>query len=181
MKKFKELFTLQKKFINNFIIPKKMQVDHSHFMQEAVKCSHYAIDNKIGGPFGCVIVRDNQIIARAWNTVTTTNDPTAHAEVNCIRKACQELNDFKLDGCSLYTSCEPCPMCLAAIYWARIEKIYFGNSRIDAANIDFDDNFLYEEIKTPNEERKIPIVQIGREDAIKAFEKWGRSQDKVEY
>ena len=131
-----------------------MQEDHSTFMSEAVNCSHHAIDNKVGGPFGCVIVKDNKIIAKGWNTVTTSNDPTAHAEVNCIRKACQELNNFKLEGCILYTSCEPCPMCLSAIYWARIEKIYYGNSRVDAANIDFDDNLLiktnYNAIRSEN-------------------------------
>jgi len=158
-----------------------MQDQHMEFMKIAIKCSDHSIDNKIGGPFGAIVVKDGKVISEAWNTVTTDHDPTAHAEVNAIRKACKALNNFKLDGCEIYTSCEPCPMCLSAIYWSRIEKIYYANTRVDAANINFDDNFLYEEINTPIEKRKVPIVQIGRDLALKTFEKWAASVEKIEY
>lgn len=158
-----------------------MQDEHTEFMKKAIKCSDYSIENKIGGPFGAIIVKDGKVISEAWNTVTTDNDPTAHAEVNAIRKACRALDSFKLDGCVIYTSCEPCPMCLSAIYWARIEKIFYANTRVDAANINFDDNFLYEEINTPIEERKVPILQVGRDLALETFHKWAASLEKVEY
>ena len=150
-------------------------------MKEAIKCSHHAIDNLIGGPFGAIIVKDGQVVSEGWNTVTSDNDPTAHAEVNAIRKACKTLNTFQLDNCIIYTSCEPCPMCLSAIYWARLDKIYYANTRADAAEINFDDDFLYEEVRTPIENRKIPIIQLGREDALEAFKKWSQMSNKTEY
>jgi len=158
-----------------------MQDKHSDLIQIAIKCSDYSIENKIGGPFGAIIVKNGEVVSEAWNTVTHDNDPTAHAEVNAIRKACRVLNNFKLEGCIIYTSCEPCPMCLSAIYWARIDKIFFANTREDAANINFDDKFIYEEINLPYENRKVPIVQVGREIAIKTFEKWAASVEKIEY
>ncbi len=156
-------------------------VKQMEFMKIAINCSDYSIDNKIGGPFGAIIVKDGNLISEGWNTVTTDNDPTAHAEVNAIRKACKALNTFILKGCEIYTSCEPCPMCLSSIYWARMDRIYYANTRVDAGNINFDDNFLYEELNTTLENRKIPVLQIGRDIAIKTFQKWARSVEKIEY
>ena len=155
--------------------------DKKKLMQEAVACSLFGMDNNAGGPFGAVIVKNNEIIAKGWNKVTSTNDPTAHAEVTAIREACKKLNTFDLSGCELYTSCEPCPMCLSAIYWARINKIYYANTRKDAADINFDDDFIYKEIPLPLEKRAIPMEQLGRDDAIKVFEKWSSKQDKTAY
>jgi len=156
-------------------------MDKKKLMQEAIKCSLFGMDNNAGGPFGAVIVKDNEIIAKGWNKVTSTNDPTAHAEVTAIREACKKLGTFDLSGCELYTSCEPCPMCLSAIYWARIKKIYYANTRKDAADINFDDDFIYKEIPLPLEKRAIPMEQVERDDAIKVFEKWSKKQDKKEY
>ena len=156
-------------------------MDKKKFMQEAIRCSIEGMDSNAGGPFGAVIVKDGEIIARGWNKVTSTNDPTAHAEVTTIREACKKLGTFDLSDCELYTSCEPCPMCLAAAYWAGIKKIYYGNTRKDAANIDFDDDFIYKEIPLPMDERSIPMEQIDREEAIKAFEKWKQKEDRIEY
>lgn len=150
-------------------------------MKKAIDCSKYGVENNFGGPFGAIIVKDNEIISEAWNTVTSTNDPTAHAEINAIRNACKKLNTFDLSGCELYTSCEPCPMCLSAIYWARIDKIYYANTKKDAAEINFDDDFIYREILLETEQRKIPMEQLGREEAINIFENWNKKQDKVEY
>lgn len=150
-------------------------------MKEAIKCSEYGMNNNYGGPFGAVIVKNNEVIATGWNNVTSSNDPTAHAEVTAIRNACKKLNTFDLSGCELYTSCEPCPMCLSAIYWARIDKIYYANTRKDAADINFDDDFIYNEIPLPNNKRKIPMEQIGRKEAIKVFEMWSNKIDKTEY
>ena len=139
-------------------------------MQEAIKCSLEGMHSNAGGPFGAVIAKDGEIIAKGWNKVTSTNDPTAHAEVTVIREACKKLGTFDLTGCELYTSCEPCPMCLSASYWAGIKKIYYGNTRKDAADINFDDDFIYKEIPLPMNERTIPMEQVDREEAIKAFE-----------
>lgn len=134
-----------------------------------------------GGPFGAVIVKDGQIVGEGWNQVTSTNDPTAHAEVVAIRQACKNLSSFELKNAEIYTSCEPCPMCLAAIYWARIEKIYFANTRQDAARIQFDDDFLYQEIPKAMGQRKIPMTQRMQEKAIQVFHEWEQKQDKVSY
>jgi len=150
-------------------------------MQRAIKLSMEKMNSNEGGPFGAVVVKDGQIISEGWNRVTSTNDPTAHAEVEAIRTACSKLNNFELTGCEIYTSCEPCPMCLAAIYWARLDKIYFANTREDAAQINFDDEFLYNEISAPIEARKIPMKQTHRDEAIKVFEAWVQKTDKVEY
>lgn len=151
------------------------------FMERAISLSREHMSLGHGGPFGAVIVKEGKIVAEGWNTVATSNDPTAHAEVEAIRKACQALNNFDLSNCEIYTSCEPCPMCLAAIYWARISKIYYANTRVDAAKINFDDEFLYQEITKPISDRKIPTVQINRDDAIKVFQEWTRKEDKIPY
>lgn len=150
-------------------------------MLRAIQISREKMLANEGGPFGAVIVKDGKIIAEGWNCVTSTNDPTAHAEVQAIRKACSELRDFSLAGCVIYTSCEPCPMCLAAIYWARLDKIYYANTREDAASIDFDDDFLYQEISAPIEARKIPMEQLARDTALEVFEAWQAKSDKVRY
>ncbi len=151
------------------------------FMQEAILLSGQSIYNNQGGPFGCVIVKGNEIVGRGYNRVTSNNDPTAHAEVEAIRDACKNLNSFQLQDCEIYTSCEPCPMCLGAIYWARPKIVYFANNRQDAADIGFDDSMIYEEMKSPIEERKIPIKNMGREAALKIFEAWKNKSDKTEY
>ena len=134
-----------------------------------------------GGPFGSVIVKDNKIISEGFNKVTSTNDPTAHGEIVAIRDACKNLNNFDLKNCDLYTSCEPCPMCLSAIYWSRIDKIYYANTRDDAQKIDFDDSLIYSELSKNVKESEIPMHQIMREEALKAFELWDKKTDKVKY
>ncbi len=154
---------------------------HEHFMKRAIELSQKNIDNGTGGPFGAVIVKDNKIIGEGWNKVTSQNDPTAHAEVEAIRSACKNINNFDLAGAVIYTSCEPCPMCLSAIYWARIEQIFYANTKQDAANIQFDDNFIYQEIAKPYSDRKIPMRQMGREQALKVFECWANKSDKIPY
>ena len=133
------------------------------------------------GPFGAVIVNDNKIISEGFNAVTSDNDPTSHAEILAIRIACKKLNNFSLKGCDLYTTCEPCPMCLSAIYWARVDNIYYANTRSDAQKIDFDDAFIYEELKKNIKERKIPMHQMMRDEALKAFELWDKKTDKIKY
>ena len=150
------------------------------FMKRAIVLSIENIKDN-GGPFGCVIVKDNNIIAEGVNRVTFNNDPTAHAEIVAIRNACNKLNTFNLEGCELYSSCEPCPMCLSAIYWSHIDKVYYGNSREDAAKIQFDDKFIYDELSLKMTERKIPISQISRDEAIKAFNLWENEENKIKY
>lgn len=134
-----------------------------------------------GGPFGCVVVKDGMIIAEGWNQVTTTNDPTAHAEVVAIRHACRTLGDFQLDECDIYTSCEPCPMCLGAIYWARPAHLYFAGTAEDAARAGFDDRFIYEQLEVDYANRSIPMTQIMRPEAQEAFVLWSRSNNKIDY
>jgi len=150
-------------------------------MRHAVELSARRMREGAGGPFGAVIVKDGKIIAEGWNKVTSTNDPTAHAEVSAIRSACAALKNFSLAGCDIYTSCEPCPMCLAAIYWARLDRIFFANSREDAAAIGFDDEFLYREVPKPIEERLIPTFRVGLPEAEAVFAEWQAKPDKVEY
>lgn len=150
-------------------------------MLEAIRLSRIYMMKGHGGPFGAVIVKNGKIIGRGWNKVTSTNDPTAHAEVTAIREACKKLKSFELSGAIIYTSCEPCPMCLAAIYWAGIKKIYFANTRKDAAHIQFDDDFLYREISKPLVKRQIPAKQILRNKALSVFELWRSKIDKIEY
>ena len=151
------------------------------FMQRAIELAERGMDANAGGPFGCVIAKDGEIVGEGCNSVTSTNDPTAHAEIVAIREACQNLGAFQLDGCVFYTSCEPCPMCLGAIYWARPERVYFACTREDAANIGFDDRFIYEELKKANDERHLPIINLMREEALTVFKKWRRKPDKQEY
>ena len=150
------------------------------FMQQAIDLSVENVKNG-GGPFGAVIVKDDKVVATGVNRVTANNDPTAHAEVSAIRAACQQVHDFSLKGCTIYTSCEPCPMCLAAIYWAGIDRIYYGNTKEDAENINFGDKFIYEEIWRKPEERSIPTRMLMREQALRAFRDWENKPDKVEY
>ena len=149
-------------------------------MKRAIELSENSA-NGTGGPFGSVIVKDEKIIAEASNEVTFTNDPTAHAEIVAIRKACKKLNTFNLSGCDIYTSCEPCPMCLSAIYWSRINNIYYANTREDAKKKNFDDSMIYSEFSKKIEDRKIPIKQMLRDEALKAFEIWDKKKDKIEY
>lgn len=150
------------------------------FMRKAIALSDESVDVG-GGPFGAVIVKDGKVVGAAANRVTLNNDPTAHAEVMAIREACQNLGTFDLSGCTLYASCEPCPMCLSAIYWARIDEYFYANDKNDAKSIDFDDAFIYEEIDKKPEERYIKRGQIIRDEAIKVFEKWREKDDKVRY
>ena len=150
------------------------------FMLRAIKLSKESIA-KNGGPFGCIIVKNAKIIAEGTNQVTKNNDPTAHAEIVAIRNACQKLQTFDLSGVELYTSCEPCPMCLSAIYWSHIEKIYYGNTRLDAARIGFDDNFIYDELSIDLNKRKIPLKQINQKEALIAFKEWELKEDKIKY
>jgi len=149
-------------------------------MRKAIALSLENI-KKGGGPFGAVIVKDGKIIATGVNRVTSNNDPTAHAEITAIRKAAGKLKNFDLSGCEIYTSCEPCPMCLGAIYWAHLDKMYFANTKADAQNAGFDDSFIYEEINLKPEDRKLKSQQLLREEALAAFETWKNTTDKTEY
>jgi guanine deaminase len=151
------------------------------FMREAIKLSIENVKSGNGGPFGAVIVKDDKIIARGTNEVTSSNDPTAHAEVVAIRNACKSLGTFQLDSCDIYTSCEPCPMCLGAIYWSRPGRIFFANTKKDAEDIQFDDQFIYEELEIPYQNRKLFTKQLLREEALEAFKLWTNSSDKIEY
>ena len=150
-------------------------------MRAAIRLSLTKMKANCGGPFGAVVVRQGKIVGRGWNQVTATNDPTAHAEVTAIRAACQKLKTFQLDDCELYTSCEPCPMCLAAIYWARCQKVYYANTRRDAAKIDFDDDLIYREVARPISRRIIPMKQLLRPEALKVFKAWRSKLDKIRY
>ena len=150
------------------------------FMREAIRLADESVKNG-GGPFGAVIVKDGEIIAGRSNSVTLDNDPTAHAEVNTIREACRKLGTFDLSHCVIYTSCEPCPMCLGAIYWARISRIYYANTKKDAADIDFADDFIYKELEQREEHRSVPFIPMLRNEALKTFRAWKTKQDKVEY
>jgi tRNA(Arg) A34 adenosine deaminase TadA len=151
------------------------------FMAEAITLSKNGVRNNEGGPFGCIVVKDDVVVGRGNNKVTSSNDPTAHAEVVAIRDACNNLGTFQLEGCEVFTSCEPCPMCLGAIYWARPKAVYFANTREDAANIGFDDSMIYEELGIDLDKRKIPIINLGRENALKVFEEWQKKEDKIKY
>jgi guanine deaminase len=151
------------------------------FMKQAIKLSLDNMRKGAGGPFGAVVVQDGEVIGVGWNKVTSTNDPTAHAEIVAIREACRSANTFDLSGAEIYTSCEPCPMCLSAIYWARIEKVYYGNTRQDAADISFDDDFIYQEIPKDLKDRKVLMVQCCHDEALAVFKEWTIKQDKVTY
>ena len=156
-------------------------MDKNKFMKRAIEIAEKNITDSLGGPFGAVIVKKGIIIGEGSNTVTSTNDPTAHAEINAIRQACQNSQSFNLSNSIIYTNCEPCPMCLSAIYWARIEKIFFANSKTDAAEIGFDDDLIYQEIILPVEKRSIPTQQIFIDESILAFSAWERSDSKINY
>jgi guanine deaminase len=151
------------------------------FMARAIQLSLENVRSGRGGPFGCVVAKEGNVVAESANQVTATNDPTAHAEVLAIRQACQKLHCFELRGCDLYTSCEPCPMCLGAIYWARIDKVYFGNLAEDAAKIGFDDSAIYGELTRPPAQREIPMIQMMREEALAAFRAWEENPGKTPY
>ena len=151
------------------------------FMQEAIERAVENVRSGRGGPFAAVVVKDGRIIAAGANCVTSTNDPTAHAEVNAIREACRILGTFQLTGCEIYTSCEPCPMCLGAIYWARPERVYFGATAGDATAAGFDDSFIYDEWKRPHSERLIPLEPMMREAALEPFREWKKKGDRVQY
>ena len=151
------------------------------FMRRAIELAQNGADDDQGGPFGCVIVRDGQIVGEGCNQVTSANDPTAHAEIVAIRAACKNLNSFQLTDCMVYTSCEPCPMCLGAIYWARPSAIYFAGTREDAAAAGFDDAMFYDELERPNDERQLKLQPMLREEAQKVFDNWNLKSNKVEY
>jgi guanine deaminase len=153
----------------------------SGFMRKTIELSIENVRSGKGGPFAALVVKDGLIIATGTNRVTTTFDPTAHAEVVAIREACRALSQFQLSGCEIYTSCEPCPMCLGAIYWSRPSKVYFGNTHADAARIGFDDSFIYQQLKAPAEKRAIPMIPLLRDEALAAFDEWERKSDRVPY
>src|SRR5690554_1645252 len=152
---------------------------HHHFMKMAIEESKQGMEKNQGGPFGAIVVKDGKIVGVGNNRVTSSNDPTAHAEVVAIRDACKNLNTFQLDGCVLYTSCEPCPMCLGAIYWARPDKVYYAATREDAAQAGFDDDFIYTELTMDPVSRSIPMIHYGRESALSVFRKWMEKEDKT--
>ncbi|MFN3801099.1 nucleoside deaminase [Belliella pelovolcani] len=151
------------------------------FMKMAIELSQSGMDSGKGGPFGCIVVKDDKVIGMGSNAVSSTNDPTAHAEVVAIRDACRNLNHFQLDGCEIYTSCEPCPMCLGAIYWARPARVFYANTKKDAANAGFDDQFIYEELDLPLNERKIPFNQLLNNEAKVVFDNWIKKENKTLY
>lgn len=155
--------------------------EHEKFMRMAIELSEQNVKGAAGGPFGAVIVKNGELIAASANKVIQQNDPTAHAEVSAIRLACQALGTYNLEGCVIYTSCEPCPMCLGAIYWAHIDTIYYGNTKVDAAEIGFDDHFIYQELELPMNQRKLQIIQLLRDEAISAFKLWTDSESKTDY
>ena len=154
---------------------------HDKFMRMAIEMAENNVKNNEGGPFGAVIVRDGEVIAASGNKVVPNNDPTAHAEVSAIRLACQKLGTHSLEGCVIYCSCEPCPMCLGAIYWARLDHIYYASTKVDAAAIGFDDQFIYEELDRPMHQRKLPVLQMLRDEALGAFRMWKENEDKTHY
>lgn len=159
----------------------EQEEQHEKFMRRAIELAQAGIERGDGGPFGCVIVKNGEIIGEGNNKVTSTNDPTAHAEIVAIRSACANLQNFQLEGCTIYTSCEPCPMCLGAIYWARPTRIFYAATHKDAAKVGFDDQFIYEEIERPIDERHIKTVNFLRAEGLKVFENWANKTDKTEY
>jgi guanine deaminase len=154
---------------------------NTKFMDRAIQLARKGMNQNHGGPFGCVIVKDGEIVGEGHNRVTTSNDPTAHAEVVAIRNACEHLGTFQLTGCDVYTSCEPCPMCLGALYWARPDRIFYAANRIDASKAGFDDSFIYDEITVPTSERSISTESLHRNKALKLFEEWKDKEDKLAY
>lgn len=159
----------------------RMQDQDKHWMREAIRLSFEGMKQGHGGPFGAIVVKDNRLIGKGYNRVLSSHDPTAHAEVEAIREACRTLGDFQLSGCTIYTSCEPCPMCMGAIYWARPERVFYANTRADAAAIGFDDDFIYRELKLDMQNRSLPIRELLREEAQEAFRFWEEKSDKIRY
>jgi tRNA(Arg) A34 adenosine deaminase TadA/CheY-like chemotaxis protein len=159
----------------------ELETQRKILMRRAIDLSQQKMDENCGGPFGAVIARGSKIVGEGWNCVTSTNDPTAHAEMVAIRNASAALKSFKLDGCDIYTSCEPCPMCLAAIYWARIDKVFYGNMREDAERIGFDDALIYSEIALPENKRQLPFSRLLREEAVIVFDNWEKKRDRTKY
>ena len=159
----------------------KNEPTHIYWMREAISLSQEGMKQGQGGPFGAIVVKDNKIIGKGFNRVLGSNDPTAHAEVEAIRDACKNLGSFQLEGCVIYTSCEPCPMCMGAIYWARPAAVYYANNRQDAADIGFDDDFIYQELAMPLNMRKLPIKELLREEALQAFRAWTKKDDRTSY
>ena len=153
----------------------------AQFMKRAIELARAGMDNNDGGPFGCVVVKDGKVVGEGNNRVTSTNDPTAHAEVVAIREACRTLNTFQLDGCSIYTSCEPCPMCLGAIYWARPSQVFYACTREDAAAVGFDDDFIYDEVSLPNQDRERVMINLLRDEGVALFQAWDAKADKIVY
>jgi guanine deaminase len=151
------------------------------FMMRAIELARMGMASNAGGPFGAVVVKDGTIIGEGNNQVTSSNDPTAHAEIIAIREACRSLQDFQLDGCTIYTSCEPCPMCLGAIYWARPDRVFYASTREDAAEIGFDDDFIYTELEKPKESREMVMITLMRSEALEVFSEWAEKPDKIEY
>ena len=167
--------------VENFDPNSNQPSNHQHFMRRAIELSLQNVAVHGGGPFGAVVVQDGVIVGEGWNQVTANNDPTAHAEINAIRAACRKIERFDLRGASIYTSCEPCPMCLAAIYWARLDAIFYANNKLDAAAIQFDDNFIYQQLSKPVGERSIPMTQLLRDEASAAFVLWRNTAIKTPY
>ncbi len=155
--------------------------DNKTFMNEAIRLAESNIEKQNGGPFGAVIVKNGKVVGRGNNQVTSHNDPTAHAEVQAIRDACKNLNTFNLEGCEIYASCEPCPMCLGAIYWARLDKLYYAGTKDDAAKANFDDSFIYKEFELPKDKRSIPSSQLMRDKAVEVFDRWIENDNKIPY
>lgn len=153
----------------------------SYFMQKAIDLAKKGMASNSGGPFGAVIVKDNKVIGKGYNKVTSKNDPTAHAEIVAIKEACEKLQSFQLDDCVIYTSCEPCPMCLGAIYWSRLKKVVYGCNRDDASIINFDDQFIYDELEKPINSRQIEFVKLMRQEALDVFKEWQKKSDKIRY
>jgi guanine deaminase len=158
-----------------------MTSGEQQFLQRAIELSSEGMRTGKGGPFGCVVVKDGKIIGEGCNEVATTNDPTAHAEIVAIRNACQNLNNFQLTGCDIYASCEPCPMCLGAIYWARPARVIYANTKLDAASINFDDHFIYEEIEKADHDRNIVFIHYPHQKALDVFKEWKDMENKIEY
>jgi len=155
--------------------------DQQKFMDEAVRLSKRCMETGQGGPFGCIVVKDGEIVGRGWNKVLADHDPTAHAEVIAIRDACANLGTYQLNGCDIYTSCEPCPMCMGAIYWSRPDRVYYANTRHDAAATGFDDSFIYDELALQLEQRRIPMIALDKSAAIAVFDLWLKKEDRERY
>ena len=179
IKKFEQ--PVKKSYYDKIFSSEAMDKLNRQLMRKAIALSQASVRSGTGGPFGAVIVKEGKIIAQGQNQVTSTKDPTAHAEIVAIREACRVLQTFQLHGCELYTSCEPCPMCLGAIYWARLKKVYYANTQADAAQIGFDDQFIYDQLKLPLTRRHLPMIQLMRQEAWNVFQDWVEKTDKVEY